>query len=95
MLDPGLEELLGIGLDAMALRLAEAVRSIPRVRVTQQVEANGVFARVPPRHIAALQERAFFYVWNAEISEVRWMTAWDTTEEDVERFARAVREIVT
>jgi threonine aldolase len=78
----------------MARMLAERVRDIPGITLTQPVEANGVFARVPPVHIPALQERAFFYVWNAATAEVRWMTAWDTTEEDVERFAAAVREVV-
>jgi threonine aldolase len=78
----------------MARLLAERVRDVRGVTLTQPVEANGVFARIPAEHIPALQARAFFYVWNAETSEVRWMTAWDTTEEDVERFAEAVREIV-
>ena len=64
------------------------------VRLTQPVQANGVFARVPPAHIPALQERAFFYVWNPVLSEVRWMMSWDTTAEDVEQFAQAAREIV-
>lgn len=78
----------------MARLLAEQVRGVPGITLTQPVEANGVFARVPPEHIPALQERAFFYVWNPETSEVRWMTAWDTTEQDVATFAGAVREIV-
>lgn len=78
----------------MAQLLASRVSDVPRITVTQPVEANGVFARVPPEHIAALQERASFYVWNVETSEVRWMTAWDTTEDDVERFAAAVREVL-
>ncbi len=79
----------------MAALLAERIRGVPGVTLTQPVETNGVFARIAPRHIPSLQERAFFYVWNPETSEVRLMTAWDTTEEDVESFARAVREIVT
>jgi threonine aldolase len=78
----------------MARLLAERLRGVPGVTITQAVEANGVFARVPPAHIAAMQERAYFLVWNAESSEVRFMTAWDTTEEDVERFAAAVKEIL-
>ncbi len=79
----------------MAALLAQRVRDIPGVVLTQPVETNGVFARVPPRHIPALQEQSFFYVWNPETSEVRWMTAWDTTEDDVEQFARAVRETLS
>lgn len=78
----------------MARRLADGVRGIPGVTLTQPVEANGVFAIVPAGHIPALQAHTHFYVWNAETSEVRWMTAWDTTEDDVERFAAAVREVV-
>ncbi len=78
----------------MARLLAAGVADVPGITITQPVEANGVFAQVPPEHIPALQERAFFYVWNAALSEVRWMTAWDTTEDDVRRFVAAVREIV-
>jgi threonine aldolase len=76
----------------MAALLAQRLHGIPGLTLTQPVETNGVFARLPSRHIPALQERAFFYVWNPETSEVRLMTAWDTTEEDVESFVRAVRE---
>jgi threonine aldolase len=78
----------------MARLLAERVRGVRGVTLTQPVEANGVFVRLPPEHISALQERAFFYVWNPATSEVRWMMSWDTREEDVEAFAAAVREIV-
>jgi threonine aldolase len=62
--------------------------------LSRPVEANGVFARMPRERVAALQERALFYGWDAEASEVRWMTAWDTTEEDVDGFIAAIREVV-
>ncbi|MFN8651007.1 MAG: low specificity L-threonine aldolase [Gemmatimonadales bacterium] len=78
----------------MARLLADRIRHVSGVTMTQPVQANGVFARVPPAHIPALQERAFFYVWNPVTSEVRWMMSWDTTEEDVEQFARALREVL-
>jgi threonine aldolase len=78
----------------MARLLAERVRGVPGITIMRPVESNGVFATVPAVHIPALQARAWFYVWNADTSEVRWMTAWDTTEEDVETFARAIREVV-
>jgi threonine aldolase len=78
----------------MARRLADRVAGIPGVTITQPVEANGVFARVPPRHIPALQAVRRFYLWNAAASEVRWMTAWDTTEADVDQFAGEIRRIL-
>jgi len=79
----------------MAALLGTRLAEVPGITLTQPVEANGVFARVPSRHIAALQERGLFHVWNPATSEGRWMTAWDTTEEDVARFTEAVRELLT
>ena len=77
--------------NAMARRLADGVRGVPGVTITQPVEANAVFAILPPERIAPLQEKFFFYVWDEQKHEVRWMTAWDTTKEDVDRFVEAVR----
>lgn len=78
----------------MARLLAERVRDVPGLTISQPVEANGVFARVSPEHIPPLLAHASFYVWDAVSSEVRWMTSWDTTEDDIEQFARAVRSII-
>jgi threonine aldolase len=78
--------------NAMAARLAGAVRDLPGVEITQPVEANAVFAVVPPAATAALQDEFPFYVWDERTGEVRWMCAWDTTEADVDAFAAALRE---
>jgi threonine aldolase len=78
----------------MAQILAEKVKGIPRVTVTQKVEANGVFAIIPPEVIPILQSEYFFYVWDEEKSEVRWMTSWDTTEEDIVNFSNRLHELV-
>lgn len=78
----------------MAARLHDRVRSVPGVEVTQPVEANVVFARIPAAAIAPLQEHFNFLLWNDRTSEVRWMTAFDTTAEDVDAFASAIaREV--
>jgi len=93
------EALLGEGLwlrlashaNAMAAKLAEAVRDLSGLEITQPVQANAVFAVLPAQATAALQERFRFYVWDEHTGEVRWMCSWDTTEEDVEAFVAAVR----
>jgi threonine aldolase len=79
----------------MARLLEQEIRSIPQVKIVYPVEANGVFAQIPRESIATLQDRYFFYVWDEEQSVVRWMCAFDTTEQDVREFARFVRETVT
>jgi threonine aldolase len=77
----------------MAQRLYDRVRRVPGVAVTQRVEANAVFARIPRAAIAPLQERFSFYVWNERTAEVRWMTSFDTTTKYVDDFAAAIVDI--
>jgi threonine aldolase len=78
----------------MAQLLRRELRKIPQVKVIYKVEANGVFAQIPPRAIAKLQKRYFFYVWDEEQSVVRWMCSWDTTEADVKQFIEYVGEVI-
>jgi threonine aldolase len=78
----------------MAQILASELAKIPRITITQKVEANGVFAVVPQKYVALLQKKYFFYVWNEETSEIRLMTSFDTTEQDIAEFIRLVRKIV-
>lgn len=79
----------------MAGILETEISKIPRIKITQKVEANGVFAIVPQHIIEPLQEKFFFYIWNEETSEVRWMTSFDTTEEEIRDFARLIRKLVS
>lgn len=78
----------------MAGLLAEAVSQIPQIQLTQPVQANAVFAILPKEIIPRLQERYFFYVWNEQTGEVRWMTSFDTTEEEVRDFAAFLKSVL-
>jgi threonine aldolase len=77
--------------NGMARRLAEAAADVDGVDIVYPVQANAVFARLRPRHIAALQRDWFFHVWDETESVVRWMAAFDTTESDVDDFVLAIR----
>lgn len=77
--------------NSMARLLLEELQSVPRIQVTHPVEANAVFAILPREQISRLQEKYSFYVWDESSSEVRWMTSFDTTEEDVRGFVRELR----
>ena len=39
----------------------------------------------------AVRSRYAFYDWDASRNEVRWMTSWDTTGDDVDGFIAALR----
>ncbi|HLK72334.1 MAG TPA: beta-eliminating lyase-related protein, partial [Streptosporangiaceae bacterium] len=77
--------------NAMARRLADGVRDMHGVEIVYPVQANAVFARLEPRHIAALQRDWTFHVWDESDSVVRWMTAFDTSAADVDAFLTDIR----
>jgi len=76
--------------NAMAARLADGVRGLSQVELTQEVQSNAVFARIPPQAIAPLQERWPFYVWDEPTNEVRWLCSWDTTADEADAFIAAI-----
>ena len=77
--------------NAMARRLAAGAAAVPGVEIVHPVQANAVFARLDPKHVAALQQDWFFHVWDERESVVRWMAAFDTTEADVDAFVASIR----
>jgi threonine aldolase len=79
----------------MARKLKSEVEKIPSVEITQPVQTNAVFASLPRRFVPTLQKSFFFYVWDEATSEVRWMTSFDTEEEDILEFAKLIRNTVT
>ncbi|WP_327433187.1 threonine aldolase family protein [Streptomyces sp. NBC_01236] len=78
--------------NAMTQRLYEAVRDLPGLKIDRPVQANQIFAVLPPAVTERLQKRFRFYVWDELAGEVRWMTSFDTTEADVDAFAAAIKE---
>lgn len=78
----------------MAQILASELEKIPQIKITQPVEANGVFAEIPAKFVPALQKKYFFYVWDEETSECRFMASFDTAEDDIRDFVAFVRKTV-
>ena len=76
--------------NAMATRLRSALEGIDGLTFTQQTQANAVFAILPPGVADRLRETFRFYDWNPATGEVRWMTAFDTTESDIDAFVAAI-----
>ncbi len=77
--------------NAMAQMLASEIGKIPQIKITQKVESNGVFAVVPPEIIEPLRSKFFFYDWDESRNEVRWMTSFDTTEDDIKQFIGEIK----
>jgi threonine aldolase len=78
----------------MADRLASGVESLPGVRMAYPVQSNGVFAELDRQQALRLQQGWTFYLWSetGDRAVARWMTAFDTTEADVDELIAAVKE---
>lgn len=81
--------------NTMASVLAQGLLGLPHVRITQEVQTNGVWVAVKPELKRFLEERFHFYVWailGANEEELRLMTTWQTKQEEVEALLKAIRD---
>jgi threonine aldolase len=80
--------------NAMGARLAAAVSGVGGVRLAYPTQGNGVFAEISAGRARKLQQDWSFSIWSDTgdgSCVVRWMTAFDTTEADVDEFLAAIR----
>lgn len=79
--------------NAMAARLYEGVRTAPGL-VVDPPEVNSLFPSLSPAAAEELRQWCPFYDWDPSRDQVRWMTSWDTTPEDVDRFVAGVHAVL-
>ncbi len=79
----------------MAMRLYEVTRDIPGVQYDYAPQVNSLFPMIPREVIAPLADWCFFWDWDISRNQVRWMTSWDTTQDDVDRLAAGVRHLLS
>ncbi|WP_030452608.1 threonine aldolase family protein [Herbidospora cretacea] len=79
--------------NAMAHRLADGVASAVKFRY--EVQSNAVFPVLPEKAIVYLMERFTFGHWDRAGGVVRWVTAFDTTEDDVDALIAATHEALS
>ena len=78
----------------MAAFLAKGVADLPGVTITQEVDANAVFAIIPAHAVEPLRAKYRFYTWSEDTGELRWMCSFDTTHEDVIDFIETLKSLI-
>jgi threonine aldolase len=76
----------------MAKMLYDELKHYSGVHFTQKVESNALFLIMPRPIIDKLLEKWFFYFWNEENNEIRLVTSFDTSKEDVLDFLETVEK---
>ncbi len=80
--------------NGMAQYLADQLKDISQIKLTQPVESNAVFAIIPRDLTDKLLENHYFYVWNEEVNEVRWVCSYSTTKEDIDAFVSDIKRFL-
>jgi threonine aldolase len=79
--------------NTLARYFESKLNEVSSVRITQKVDANGIFAIFPSKIISELQKHHYFYVWNDRTSEVRLMCSFDTRKEEIDSFIAKLKEL--
>lgn len=82
------------GANRMARLLERRLRELPGVQLTQTPEVNAVFGTVPADRRTAIQDWSFVWDWDLSTSELRWMTHWGTTTDDVDRYTNGLGQLL-
>jgi len=67
----------------MAQKMAAAIVKLG-IKPVYPVDTNALFVKIPAEVVSALRDSHFFYDWEGGM--VRWMTSWDTTQDDIDSF---------
>lgn len=74
----------------MAQYLGSKLAGIPEIKISQEIETNGIWAIIPKALAEKMQNAQFFYPWDESKDEYRIMTAFDTTREEIDTFIDAI-----
>ncbi len=85
---------LGRRANAAAMGLYEATKHHAVLGLTTPPAVNSLFPTLPDPAKSRLQEWSFFWDWDVAARQVRWMTAWDVTQDDVAQFAAGVNAVL-
>ncbi len=75
--------------NSMAQRLYNKLSHVESLKLSPP-QVNSLYPVLPREAKKALQDWNFFWDWDESIGQVRWMTSWDTTEDDVDKFVTGV-----
>ncbi len=74
--------------------LYKKIKKETSLKLTARRESNAVFVILPKEIIKELKKSFFFYVWDSHTSEVRLMTSFDTSENEILEFVKLLKELL-
>ncbi len=78
----------------MAKYLSKRIQEIKSIKISRPVESNAVFAYIPKQLFKSISQKHFFYIWDEETMEARWMCSFNTQKEDIDQFIIDIKSII-
>lgn len=80
--------------NTMATYLSKKLHEIPEITITQPVEANTVFAIIPPDLVKKIHKKYFFHIFDEQRSEARLMCSYSMTKQDIDEFITTLKNLI-
>ena len=78
-----------------AQMLYSKLKQFPDVHFTQEHDSNQLFLTIPIPIAKKMQEKFHFFFWNEAKGEIRLVTSFDTTDEDIDCFISELSRLLT
>lgn len=75
-----------------ATKLRAQLEKLPEIHFTQPTQSNQLFLTLPPQAAKKLAKKQAFFLWNEETTEIRFVTSFDTTAQDIHALVNDVKE---
>jgi threonine aldolase len=66
-----------------AKEIAAIIKATPHLSLSYPVETNQIFFTAPSSWIPLIQEKIFCYPWDQDKNEIRFISSWSTSEQDI------------
>lgn len=76
-----------------AQELASMIKNTPHLCLNYPVETNQIFFTAPALWIPLIQEKISCHIWDQEKNEIRWIAAWNTSEQDIQQVKVVLAEV--
>lgn len=79
--------------NSMAKYLENRLKEIDYIKISRPVETNAVFAYIPKTKYEKISKKHFFYIWDEQTMEVRWMCSFNTQKNNIDDFINDLKEL--
>lgn len=76
-----------------AQEAATVLKSIPHLSLNYPVESNQLFFSAPTLWIPLIQKKIFCHLWDHDKNEIRFITSWNTSENDIHQLQQILIEV--